>query len=74
MFFCRKVKRGMILPSSAANEQLPEDEMSSGFLISIPKRCQKMFGEDQARKFQDLRAMSMTKDERGLGRLSPIRA
>ena len=36
----------------------------SGFLIPAPKRSAEASGEGQRRKFQDLRAISMTRNER----------
>jgi hypothetical protein len=61
---CRKVETDEILPLSAANEQLPGDEIVSGFLLPTPRRSAEASRDGQPSKFQDLRAMSMTKNER----------
>jgi hypothetical protein len=47
-----------------ANEQLPGEKLFSGFLLPTPERFAEAFGEGQSGSFQDLRAMSMTKNER----------
>jgi hypothetical protein len=61
---CRKVETQGILSLSTVNEQLPEDEIISGLLHPTPKHSAEVYRNGQPPKFQDLRAMSMTKNER----------
>jgi hypothetical protein len=52
------------LTLSAANEQLSGNHFYSGFLFHTPKRFAEASRDGQPPKFQNLRAMSMTKNER----------
>jgi len=61
---CHKAGRGAILSPSAANEQLLEDLGPFRPPICVQNALQEAFGPCQPGKFQDLRAMSMTKNKR----------
>jgi hypothetical protein len=64
MFQCRMAETGRIPPFSAADEHWPEPANGSGQSLSVPGRHSVAPGTGQTRAFQNLRAMSMTKDER----------
>jgi hypothetical protein len=46
-FIAARLKRGEVLTHSAVNEQLPEGENLSGFLIPAPKRPAEASGDSQ---------------------------
>jgi hypothetical protein len=64
MAHCRKAERGGKLPFSAVNEQSPKDCGPVRYSRLRPKAPAEALKAGQSRLFQDLRAMSMTKNER----------
>jgi hypothetical protein len=63
-FFAAKLKRGEFLPVLSAYEQIPDGDLSgkgSNSILSAPQEAPR---KGRCEKFQSLRAMSMTKNER----------